>query len=30
MRFRPLKRAKRQKKRLGKKFEKGVVNPFFI
>ena len=27
-RFRPLKRAKRQKKRLGKKFEKGVVNPF--
>ena len=29
-RFRPLKRAKRQKKRLGKKFEKGVVNPFFI
>ena len=24
-RFRPLKRAKRQKKRLGKKFEKGVV-----
>ena len=29
-RFRPSKNAKKEKKRPGKKFEKGVVNPFFI
>ncbi len=28
--FRPSKNAKKEKKRPGKKFEKGVVNPFFI
>ena len=29
-RFRPSKNAKKEKKRPGKKFEKGVENPFFI
>jgi hypothetical protein len=29
-RFRLSKKAKKEKKRPGKKLEKGVVNPFFI